>query len=126
MRRTGTRGTYGFSQGEMPMAQYTHVQIEYEFTCTLDEYREMVERVARDIAGVPGLVSKLWIVDEERRRAGGAYLFSSRSAATAYLEGPIIAGLGKNPAMKHVTVRLFDVLSAASEITRGIAQGRAS
>ena len=108
------------------MAQQTHVQIEYEFTCTLDEYRASAEHLAPTIAVVPGLVSKLWIVDEERRHAGGAYLFSNRSAATAFLEGPIIAGLGKNPAMRNVIVRLFDVLSGPSEITRGIAQGRAS
>src|SRR5262249_61464063 len=103
-----------------------HLQIEYEFACTLDEYRQLAERAAQTIAGVPGLVSKLWIVDEERRRAGGAYLFSDRPAAVAYLEGPIGAGLGKNPAIRHVIVRLFDVLPAPSEITRGTARGRAS
>lgn len=108
------------------MTQQVHVQIEYEFTSSLDEYRKLAEHVAPTIARAPGLVSKLWIVDEERRRAGGAYLFSDRSAATAYLEGPSIAGLRTNPAFRNVTVRLFDVLSAASEITRGTAQGRAS
>ena len=105
---------------------HTHVQIEFDFNGTLDEYRQLAEHVAPKIAGVPGLVWKLWICDEERRRAGGAYLFSDRSAATAYVEGPVIAGLGKNPAIRNVTVRLFDVLSEASEITRGTAQGRAS
>ncbi len=108
------------------MNQHTHVQIEFEFAGTLDEYRLLAEGVAPKISGVPGLVSKVWIYDEERRRAGGAYLFADRAAATAYLEGPIIAGLGKNPAIRHVTVRVFEVLSAASAITRGIAQGRAS
>ena len=108
------------------MAQHTHVQIEFEFACTLDEYRELTAHAAPKIAGVPGLVSKLWIVDEARRRAGGAYLFADRAAATAYVEGPVIAGLRKNPAIREVTVRLFDVLSGPSEITRGIPQGRAS
>ena len=77
------------------MAQHTHVQIEFEFACTLDEYRELTAHAAPKIAGVPGLVSKLWIVDEARRRAGGAYLFADRAAATAYVEGPVIAGLRK-------------------------------
>jgi Putative mono-oxygenase ydhR len=108
------------------MAQLTHLQIEFEFACTLDQYRQLTEHAAPRIAGVPGLVSKLWIVDEERRRAGGAYLFSDRSSAAAYLEGPIVAGLRKNPAFRDVVVRLFDVLSAPSEVTRGTAQGRAS
>ena len=108
------------------MARHMHLQIEFEFTCTLDEYRELAAHAAPKVAGVPGLVSKLWIVDEGRRRAGGAYLFSDRAAATAYVEGPVIAGLRKNPAIRDVTVRLFDVLSGPSEITRGTAQGRAS
>lgn len=107
------------------MSEHTHLQIEFEFTCTLDEYRNVVEHVAPAVAGVPGLLSKLWLVDEDRRHAGGAYLFSNRAAATAYLEGPIIAGLAHNPAFRHVTVRLLDVLSAPSEVTRGL-QGRAS
>jgi hypothetical protein len=125
MQKMGVCGKYGFSQGEKPMSQYTHLQIEFEFTCVLEEYRKLVEHAAPAIAAVSGLVSKLWIVDEDRRRAGGAYLFLDRSAATAYLEGPIIAGLGRNPAVRNVTVRLFDVLSAPSELTRGL-RGRAS
>ena len=108
------------------MTQHAHLQIEFEFACTLDEYRKLTEQAAPKVAGVPGLVSKLWIIDEERRHAGGAYLFSDRSAAVAYAEGPIITGLRNNPAIRHVTVRLFDVLSAPSEITRGTVQGRAA
>ena len=52
------------------MAQHTYLQIEFEFACTLGEYRDLAEHAAPNIARVPGLVSKLWIVDEERRRAG--------------------------------------------------------
>ena len=100
------------------MSQHTHLQIEFEFACTPDEYRKLVEHVAPAIAGVQGLVSKLWIIDEDRRRAGGAYLFSDRAAAAAYLGGPIVARLRENPAFRNVTARLFDVLSAPSELTR--------
>ncbi|HET7543854.1 MAG TPA: YdhR family protein [Polyangiaceae bacterium] len=107
------------------MSQYTHVQIEFELVCTVDEYRKIAEQRAPVFANVAGLVSKLWIIDEAARRAGGAYLFSDRAAATAYLEGPIIAGLRTNPAFRHVSVRLFDVLSAPSEVTHAL-QGRAS
>lgn len=102
------------------MTQYTHVQIEFELVCTLDEYRKLTEHVAPVIASVPGLISKLWLVDAEGRRGGGAYLFSDRAAATAYLEGPIISGLRQRPAVRNVTVRVFDILPAPSELTRGL------
>ena len=102
------------------MSQHTHLQIEFEFTCTVDEYRHIAAQRAPILASVPGLVSKLWIVDPERRHAGGAYLFSDRAAANAYLEGPIVAGLRANPAFRNVSVRSFDVLSAPSAVTRGL------
>jgi len=107
------------------MSQHTYLQIEFELVCSADEYRSVTEQRAPVIAGIAGLVSKLWLVDEAGRRAGGAYLFSDRAAATAYLEGPIIAGLRANPAFRQVSARLFDVISAPSEVTRGL-QGRAS
>ena len=102
------------------MSQHTHLQIEFEFTCTADEYRQIAVQRAPLLASVPGLVSKLWLVDEERRRAGGAYLFSDRAAAHAYLEGPIVTALRANPAFRNVSVRSFDVLAAPSAVTRGV------
>jgi hypothetical protein len=102
------------------MSQHTHLQIEFEFTCTVDEYRQIATQRAPILASVPGLVSKLWVVDEERRRAGGAYLFADRAAANAYLEGPIVAGLRANPAFRHVRVRSFEVLAAPSAVTRAL------
>lgn len=107
------------------MSQYCHLQIEFELICTLDEYRKLVEHAAPAVARAPGLVHKLWLVDEVGRRAGGAYLFTDRAAAVAYVEGPIVAALRQNPALCRVETRLFDVLAAPSELTRGL-QGRAS
>ncbi len=102
------------------MSQHTHLQIEFELACTVDDYRKIAEHRAPTIASVPGLISKLWIVDETHQRAGGAYLFSDRAAATAYLEGPIVTALRANPAFRQVTTRLFDIIPAPSEVTRGL------
>jgi hypothetical protein len=81
----------------------------------------MADHHASAIAAVPGLLSKVWIIDEQRRRAGGVYLFTDRAAATAYLEGPIVAGLRANPALSGVEVHLFDLLEGPSVVTRGLA-----
>ena len=102
------------------MSQLIHVQIDFAFNGTPAEYGQVAEHVAPAIAAVPGLVSKVWISDKESRRAGGAYLFADRTAATAYLEGPIIARLRNNPAVTDISVRLFDVIPGPSETTRGI------
>ena len=76
--------------------------------------------MAGAIAAVPGLLWKVWILDEERGRGGGVYLFLDRARATAYLEGPIVSRLRANPAVANIEVRLFDVLDGPSVITRGL------
>jgi Putative mono-oxygenase ydhR len=102
------------------MSSKVNLQIQFDLRCTPAEYRGLADHVAAAIASVPGLLWKVWILDEERGRGGGVYLFLDRGAATAYLEGPIVARLRGNPAIASVEVRLFDVLEGPSVITRGL------
>jgi len=95
------------------------LQIQFDLR-NAAEYRGMADHAAGAIAAVPGLIWKVWILDEERGRCGGVYLFADRAAATAYVEGPIVSQLRKNPAVTAVEVRLFDVLDGPSVITRGL------
>jgi hypothetical protein len=105
------------------MSSTVNLQIQFDLLCTPAEYRGLVDHVAGAIAAVPGLLSKVWIIDEARRRAGGVYLFADRAAATAYVEGPIIARLRANPALGGVEIHVFDVLEAPSRVTRGLPAG---
>jgi hypothetical protein len=102
------------------MSPKVNLQIQFDLRCTPAEYRGFVDQVAGAIAAVPGLLWKVWILDEERGRGGGVYLFADRVAATAYLEGPIVSRLRGNPAVANVEVRSFDVLDGPSVITRGL------
>ena len=96
------------------------VQIQFDLRCTPAEFRAHADHVAGAFAAVPGLLWKVWLLDEERGRGGGVYLFADRVAATTYLEGPIVKGLRENPAIAGVEARLFDVLEGPSVITRGL------
>ena len=102
----------------MPPA--VNLQIQFDLRCSPGAYRDLADHVAGDVAAVPGLLWKIWILDEERGSAGGVYLFEDRVAATAYLEGPIVSGLLGSSAVAGVEVRLFDVLDGPSVITRGL------
>jgi hypothetical protein len=102
------------------MSPKVNLQIQFDLRCTPAEYRGLADHAAGAVAAVGGLLWKVWIVDEERRRAGGVYLFDDRAAATAYLEGPIVSRLRANPAIAGVEVRLFDVIDGPSMITRGL------
>jgi hypothetical protein len=102
------------------MSPKVNLQIQFDLRCTPAEYRGLSDQVASAIAAVPGLLWKVWILDEERARGGGVYLFADRAAATAYLEGPIISRLRGNPGVANIEVKLFDVLEGPSTITRGV------
>lgn len=102
------------------MSPKVNVQIQFHFRCTPAEYRGLANHAAGAIAGVPGLLWKVWILDEEHSRGGGVYLFADRAAAIAYLQGPIVKRLRENPAIADVEVRMFDVIDQPSVITRGL------
>jgi hypothetical protein len=108
------------------MSPKVNLQIEFDLRCTAAEFRGHADQVAGAIAAVPGLLWKIWILDEQRGRGGGVYLFEDRAAATAYLTGPIVARLRENPAVASIEVRLFDVLEGPSVITRGLSPERPS
>ena len=105
------------------MSHKVNLQIQFDLRCTPAQFRDHADHAAGAFAAVPGLLWKVWLLDEERGRGGGVYLFADRAAATAYLEGPIVASIRANPALAGVEVRLFDVLEGPSVITRGLPPG---
>jgi hypothetical protein len=72
---------------------------------------------ARAIATVPGLIWKVWILDEAAAELGGVYLFASRAQAQAYVDGPILEHLRHDPRVVRVEHRFWDT-HALSALTR--------
>jgi hypothetical protein len=72
---------------------------------------------ARAIAAVPGLIWKVWILDEAAAELGGVYLFASRAQAQAYVDGPILEHLRHDPRVVRVVHRIWDT-HALSALTR--------
>lgn len=48
-----------------------------------------------------------------------ARAFKDDVSVQAYLKGPIVAAVAKNPALSNVEAKVFDVLEKHSKITRG-------
>ena len=48
--------------------------------------KQMVEPDAPVIAKVPGLVSKVWLADEEKNTFGGFYLWESKTAMEDFID----------------------------------------
>lgn len=74
--------------------------------------------LAQVFTTLPGLLWKIWLRDPARRESGGIYLFESRAAAEAYVNGPIVARIKGNPDYADVSVKIFDVREGQSRITR--------
>jgi hypothetical protein len=75
------------------------------------------EGPARAIAAVPGLIWKVWILDEAASEFGGVYLFASRAQAQAYVDGPFLEHLRQDPRVARVEHRMWDT-HALSALTR--------
>jgi hypothetical protein len=63
---------------------------------------------ARAIAAVPGLIWKVWLLDEAAAELGGVYLFASRAEANAYVDGPLLQHLRQDPRVVRVEHRMWD------------------
>lgn len=96
------------------------LQVEVTLNVTPEQWLTGSERAVPAMRALPGLVWKLWLEPVDGR-AGGLYLFESAAAASAYAEGPFIAGLRASPAVKDVTVRLLPLVDALSRQTFGLA-----
>ena len=81
---------------------------------------------AEKIAGVPGLVWKLWGYDDDQRVATGIYLFDSESNARAFCDGPMMPALSAHPGISNIEVRYLDVDQELSAVTRAPMQAAQS
>lgn len=75
-------------------------------------------QAAEKIAGVPGLVWKLWGYDDDQRAATSIYLFDSESNARAWGEGPMVPALSAHAGVTNIEVRYLDVDQELSTVTR--------
>lgn len=99
------------------------LQINFKFNVSKDEYEQAVATLASPIADVSGMRWKVWIMNEAEQEAGGVYLFNNGASLKAYLEGPIVAGIVKHPALSDFSVKQFDILENVTAITRGPVRG---
>src|SRR6476660_3660505 len=82
--------------------------------------KKMVEPDAPVLAKVPGLISKVWLADEEKNAFGGFYLWEDRTAMQNFMQSDLVKAVVSRPFVKNVSSADFEVNQKASLITRGI------
>jgi hypothetical protein len=96
------------------------LQVNFKFSMSRAEYEQACLPEAPNLANVPGLRWKVWIMNEAEREAGGIYLFDDEFSVQSFV-GPL-TGMLDAPAFSDVRIKTFDILEALTLITRGPVQ----
>jgi hypothetical protein len=94
------------------------LQINYQFTSLAELTKVNTPGVAEFIAAAPGLIWKIWLLNEADREAGGIYLFESREAAEAFANSDAIRSFAAHPVIANLNAKFFAPDEAMSKITR--------
>jgi len=82
--------------------------------------KKMVEPDAPILANVNGLISKVWLADEEKNTFGGFYLWESKAAMETFMHSDLVKAVVSRPFVIHVSSVDYTVNETASKITRGL------
>ena len=82
--------------------------------------KKMVEPDAPIIANVKGLISKVWLADEEKNTFGGFYLWEDKTAMEDFMRSDLVKAVVSRPFVKNVSSVDYEVNQNASLITRGV------
>ena len=82
--------------------------------------KKMVEPDAPIIANVKGLISKVWLTDEEKNTFGGFYLWENKAAMEDFMHSDLVKAVVSRPYVKNVSSVDYGVNQNASRITRGV------
>lgn len=97
----------------------TILQINYKINSPRADHTALVTPMAEPIASAPGLVWKIWLMNEADHEAGGIYLFESREAAEGFANSPAVKDFVAHPMISSVSAKLFEPDEALSKVTRG-------
>jgi len=95
------------------------VQITFNFSMPKTDLESAFKSLVATFARMPGLLWKVWLMNEVEKEAGGIYLFDDAASTQRYLDGEIVAGLKHNPAVSNLRVKRFAILEEFTRITRG-------
>jgi len=95
------------------------LHINFRLNVPSAEYEKIASSLAGEFARLPGLVWKVWLLNESAGEAGGTYLFEDEAALQAYLDSPLAAAVMAHPALSDITARPYAVMEDCTAVTRG-------
>jgi hypothetical protein len=95
------------------------LQINFNFSVPAGEYEKAANSLVNQFEKLPGLVWKIWTLNEEKNEAGGLYLFQSQAYMDEFLAGPLAKTVTTHPALNNFSVKPFTIMKDLTEATRG-------
>ena len=90
---------------------------KFNYSMPTEELKKIMPAVAPKFSEIPGCNWKIWLINEDRKEAGGVYLFESASELEQFVNGNLFASVANNPAFSNLQTNTFGVAEAASVIT---------
>ena len=82
------------------------------------DYLSATMEVAPALNEVKGLVSKVWLSDEDNNVYGGVYTWENHQSLEDYLKSDLYDQvLGSHPNFVNITSKVYDVLDEQTKIT---------
>ena len=94
------------------------LQINFKLNVPTAKYRKICESVARAIADVPGLVWKVWLLNEQDGEAGDICLFQDEKSLAAYLSDLIVRQISGLPQLREISAKRFETMPELTAVTR--------
>jgi len=90
---------------------------KYNYSMPTEEFKKITSSVATKFLKIPGLHWKIWLMNEDRKEAGGVYLFESAPDLERFLNSTLFAALRNNTAISNLQTNTFGVAEATTVIT---------
>lgn len=99
------------------------LELRFGFDGPPSEFDEAIAPLVGEFASVPGLVWKIWLMDEARREAGGICLFADHESVEAFRCSRLLAEVKEHPAITELEAREFEIIADLTSVTRGPVRG---
>jgi len=90
---------------------------KFNYSMPAEELKKIMPAVAPKFSEIPGCIWKIWLINEDRKEAGGVYLFESATELEQFLNSNLFASVANNPAFSNLQTNTFGVAEVASVIT---------
>lgn len=84
------------------------------------EYSKLCNELAPAFAGLPGLVSKVWLADPTTNTYGGVYTWADRKTMEDFTKTQLFNAVATHPNLANITSKDFAVMEEPTRITRGL------